>query len=592
MRVGSRTANSSVATLKSLFPRIILKTFAFYGFSAWCFLQVYLWSSSADAQLEQVLRGRYVEERCERLRLALTEYRSHERPLLNERPIYLYTFHLLLACTQAVAHLYNDYDRVSIPITQRNSNSEVPPTLNHIRASLPKMIIAGLKRTAILTGCLPVVYLFLLRRTAWSWALYFAKLSWNFPRSASEPDTWIPPHFPYLIMRTLVSGSWLVICWQSANVFFSVFIGKEPLKRGRPLTEESKDPNGSLLTGLKAKKPEVKAFAFWELSLITQRLPERRKAIFNEIDRDSGATWSQVFSSTTEIIKTIAARIEASKAVMPAPEPATKALVKSEPVQPTIQTLPRLTSALKDEGVFAASPKATSHQDKFGEAFSSAAKSYGQSPDWTPKARARARLVFDRASAVILTPERKEKLLASDGFKLFSNAATAYKPENYSTVTQFLRSPLGQPLRQTFARRASRIVLGTPESSLCVIVDAVQSLTRLLVASLTEDQYGKVQTDVPSAIRLFTDTIMTTEAFVYNDLGVHWTDVNFASDRTPESQLKARKVPEVEFVLDALRSGLKDLLTSFKPYLQDINIQGKDLRLARAAAGIDGDEQL
>lgn len=425
--------------------------------------------------------------------------------------------------------------------------------------------------------------------------MYFAKLSWNFPRSASEPDTWIPPDFLYLIFRSFFTGSLLVICWQCANLFFSVFIGKEPLKRGQPLTDEAKDPNGSLLTGLKAKKPAVKAFALWELSLITQRLPERRKAIFNEIDRDSGATWSQVFSYTTEVIKAIPARIEASKAISaptPAPEPATKALVKSEPVQPTLQTLPRLTGPLKDEGVFAASPKATSRQDRFGEAFSSAAKSYGQSPDWTPKARARARVVFDRASAAILTPERKEKFLASDGFKLFSNAATGYKLENYPIIVEFLRSRIGQPLHQTFAQRASKIVLGTPESSLSAIVDAVESLKRLLVASLTEDQYGKVQTDVPSAIRLFTDTILTTEAFVYSELDVHWTDINFPSAGTPESQLEARKVPDIELVLDSLKGGLKDLLTSFNPYLPEIGIQGKELRLAKVAAGIDGEGPL
>lgn len=397
----------------------------------------------------------------------------------------------------------------------------------------------------------------------------------------------------YLIFRSFFTGSLLVVCWQCANLFFSVFIGKEPLKRGQPLTDEAKDPNGSLLTGLKAKKPAVKTFALWELGLITLRLPERRKTIFNEIDRDGGATWSQVFSYTTEVIKAIPARIEASKAVIsaptPAPEPATKALVKSEPVQPAIQTLPRLTGPLKDESVFAASPKGTSRQDRFGEAFSSTARSYGQSPDWTPKARARARLVFDRASAAILTPERKEKL---DGFKLFSNAGTTYKLGGYPAIVEFLRSRFGQPFHQTFAQRASKIVLGTPESSLSAIVDSVESLKRLLVASLAEDQYGKVQTDVPSAIRLFTDTIMTTEAFVYSELDVHWTDINFPSARTPESQLEARKVPDVELVLDVLKSGLKDLLTSFKPYLRDIGIEGKELRLANAAAGIDGEEPL
>lgn len=61
MHIGSRTSNSSLATLKSLFPWQILQTFGWYIFSAWWFSEVYIWSSPADAQLEQVLRGRYVD---------------------------------------------------------------------------------------------------------------------------------------------------------------------------------------------------------------------------------------------------------------------------------------------------------------------------------------------------------------------------------------------------------------------------------------------------------------------------------------------------------------------------------------------------
>ncbi|KAJ5172423.1 hypothetical protein N7492_005016 [Penicillium capsulatum] len=595
MHLGARTGNSSIATLKWLFPMQIIQTFGWYLFSAWWFTEVYIWSSPADAHLEQVIRGR-----------------SHERPLLNERPIYIHTFHLLLACVQAVAHLYNDYDRISIPITQQTTNKDddrihpVPPTMKHIQDGLPRMIIDGLRRSSIAVVGFPLLYQILLRRTAWSWSMYFAKLVWNFPRSASEPDTWLPPNVLQLVIRTFFSGSLLVICWQSANLSFSVFIGKEPLKRGQPLTEEAKDPNGSLLTGLKSKKPVVKAFALWELSLITQRLPERRKAIFNEIDRDGGATWSQVFESTTEVIKSISARIAASKAVMSAPEPTpkptTQALAKLEPAQPVVHTLPRLTSPLNDESVFVSSPKGTSRQDRFGEAFSSAAKSYGQSPDWTPQARARARLAFDRASAVILTPERKDKLLSSDGFKRLSNVATTgFNQVIYPHILGFFSFPIQQPFIQTFAQRASSVVLGTPESSSGPILDAVESLTRLLIASLAEDQYGKVQSDVQSAILLFTNTIVTTETFVYSELEPHWSDIRFSgpprnrglsASRMREIELSGRAVPDVEVVLGALKNGLKDLLTSFNPYLRDIGLQGKDLRDAEKAAGINEEEHL
>ncbi|KAJ6031215.1 hypothetical protein N7540_001947 [Penicillium herquei] len=579
MHLGSRTTPSSLSTLRYLFPLQVAQTFGWYLFSAWWFTEIYVWSSTTGAHLEMVKRGR-----------------PHERPHLNERPIYIHTYHLILACVQSVFHLYYDYDSVPIPVVKRAQNADdqrthpVPPTSKHIKSILPQMIITGLTRSAIVAGVTPVVYQLFLRQSAWSWSLYFAKLFWNFPRSASEPDSFLPPGFLFLIVRSLVSGSMLVLCWQSTNLFFSVFIGKEPLKRGQPLTMEAKDPNGSLLNGLKAKKPIVKAFALWELGLISQRLPERRKAIFNEIDRDNGTTWSQILECLLEVIKDITARIDASKAPAPVPKQSNPAPA----FQPTLQTLPRITDAPKSENVFAASPKASSRQDKFGEAFGAAAKSYGQSADWTPQARARARQVFDQASSAMLSPERKQKLIASsEELKLLAAGPPAtYKPENvHPVLAQFLRSPIGQPIRQSYARRATNIVLGSPDSSLTAIVDAVDSLTRLLVASLAEDQYGKVQADVPSAVRLLTDTIVSLEGFVHQGgLDAHWTDVNFPPSSNPTAQAEARRVPEVELVLDTLKSGLTDLLSAFKPYLRDIGLSSKDLRLAKEAAGIDAEE--
>lgn len=453
------------------------------------------------------------------------------------------------------------------------------------------MVVTGLTRSAAVAGLLPVVYPLLFRQTAWSWSLYFAKLFWNFSRSSAQPSTLLlTPSFVPLLIRTFFSGSFLVVLWQATNVFFSVFIGKEPLKRGQPLTAEAKDPNGSLITGLKAKKEIAKAFAFWELSLISRTLPERRKTIFNEIDREGGSSWSQIVTSLTSVIKAVPDRIEASKAPAPGSKPS------AQTAQPTLQTLPRLTEAPKTDNIFAIAPKATSRGEKLGEAFSSTAKSYGKSSDWTPMARARARQAFDQASSAMLSPQRKQKLLAtSKELKLLTGGpSVTYKPEDvHPIIAQFLRLPIGQPLRQSFAQRASNIVLGAPESSLTLIVDAVDALTRLLIASLAEDQYGRVQTDVPSVIRLFTETIVALEAFVHQGgLDAHWTDVYFPPSSNPEAQEEARKIPSVELVMDSLKSGLGDLLESFKPYLRDIGIEGRDLRLAKEAAGVDAEEDL
>jgi hypothetical protein len=60
LHLGSRTTTSSIATFRHLFPLQVAQTFGWYLFSAWWFTEIYLWSSSAEAALEMVKRGKYV----------------------------------------------------------------------------------------------------------------------------------------------------------------------------------------------------------------------------------------------------------------------------------------------------------------------------------------------------------------------------------------------------------------------------------------------------------------------------------------------------------------------------------------------------
>ncbi|KAL4740319.1 nucleoporin protein Ndc1-Nup [Aspergillus similis] len=573
MHIGSRTTGSSFNTFQYLFPLHVIQTFGWYIFSAWWFSELYKWSSPISAHLEWVKRGS-----------------PHERATLNERTIYIYTYHLLLAVAQSLAHLYNDYDRVPIAITDKpvdgadQKTHPIQPISKRLQEGLHHALREGLFRSTVVALVCPVVYVFFLRRRAWSYTMSLAKLFWDFPRSAADPPSLILPVKPLLIARTIFSGALLVLCWQTTNLFFSIFLSQEPLKRGRPLTSEAKDPNGSLLNGLKAKKETVRAFAFWELCFISQQFPDRRKAIFNDIDREGGSAWTQILQSATEVIQGISTRINEQKSG-PARSKPSPAETKSEP---TLRTLPRLTDPVKEDNIFVPSPKSTTTNGRLGEGFSSTLRSLGESPDWTPKARARARDVFDRASSAVLSPERKQRLLSSSqDFKLLTGASST-RPENiHPFLAQLLRSPIGLLIRQTFARRLSGIVLGTPTASLSSIIDAIESITRLLIASLKEDPYGKVQADVPAIVRLFTETLTTLDTYAHVELDVHWTDAAFPPSNDPAAQAAARRVPDVELVIDSLRASLKSLLTAFSPYFKDVGLVGKELRLAKGAAGFD-----
>ncbi|EEP80745.1 predicted protein [Uncinocarpus reesii 1704] len=526
----------------------------------------------------------------------------YERARLNEKPIYLHCFYFLLALTQATFHLYYDWDQLVIPIAKRSEKSDdlrthpLEPPLPRFTKSVPKMFVHAVVQSGITAVVGPLVYTMLLRRKAWNFTLYFARLFWHFSKSAEDPPGIIPPIHITLLLRSACSGTLLIMLWQTSNLLFSVFLGRAPLKKGLPLTNTAKDPNGSLINGLKAKKAPVLTFALWELCLISQQFPDRRKGIFNDIDRAGGSAWSQVFAATSDVIKGINSRITQFQSPTPAgttvPTTETKEVKQAASDTGSIQTLPRLTLPPKEDNIFLTMPRGNTRPEKFEAAFGSVAKSYGHSPDWTPSAKAKARQLFDRASSIMLSPAQKRRITESaQELKLLTSptASTAQAGNSAPTIHPLLqwafRSRLGAPFRKPYARRLRQIVLGSPFEQTAPLVDATEALTKLFIASLTEDQFGKVQNDVPTVVRLFTETILTLESFVSEKgLNIHWTDVEFPINASEAARKNARRVEEVELVLCTLRTGLSELLTAFRLYLREVGVVGKDLQLAKQAA--------
>jgi len=61
-----------------------------------------------------------------------------------------------------------------------------------------------------------------------------------------------------LVAQFAAEGTLLVLLWEFVNKAFDVYIAQEPLKNNKPITSDSKDPNGTLLNGLKSKKETAK----------------------------------------------------------------------------------------------------------------------------------------------------------------------------------------------------------------------------------------------------------------------------------------------------------------------------------------------
>lgn len=213
-------------------------------------------------------------------------------------------------------------------------------------------------------------------------------------------------------------------------------------------------------------------------------------------------------------------------------------------------------------------PPPSSRREMVEKKVGSFAKSIGNNPPssngnpLSPKTQQ----YLEAARNKLLTPEQQQAI------------TPAHVQSQFNTyMTRFLQSWFGQPFRQTFARRVQSIVFGQPYSELTLIVDAVESLTNLATASIKEDAYGKVAKDIPLIIRTFILTNQAMERFTAT-LPVHWTDVHFSEDQ--------RQAEDVLIVLSALRNGLQKLVQTFGGFSAELGIEVKDLRVAKAIAGM------
>ena len=288
-------------------------------------------------------------------------------------------------------------------------------------------------------------------------------------------------------------------------------------------------------------------------------------SIFSDIDRAGGATWTQVMQACLAMIEGVRNRISDFENPQPAPT--------QQQQQPNVQSLPRLSAPLRQESVLTNSPAPTNSRERIESTVGTVTKSLGQSrPSQQP--------------TLSLSPRAKKYLGVARDRLLTQKQQEAVSPAGFTATVnyylmQFLRSQFGGPFRQTYRRRVCAVVLGTRYSDLVAIVDAVESLTCLAEASLKEDPFGIVCKDVPLLVRTFVNSITGTRAFAQR-LAIHWTDVDF-----DERSAGGREVEDVEIVVEALRKGLRTLLTSFGNYAFDIGLGVGEVNLARRVAGME-----
>ncbi|THV95142.1 hypothetical protein D6C91_05777 [Aureobasidium pullulans] len=526
---------STISTFESLWNYALSKntvlTCFWYTLSAFLFAELYIFSTAKDANLAWIDPGR-----------------SYERPRLNERPVLLRSQFLFLALAQSAIHLYKDYDLILLPQTP----SKISPIMQ-LKDEV-KNIAAHTAKLVSLT-CLfgPFFYFAVWRNLAWALAFKIGQTLFFLPKSTRPAGITNPMA---LIGRFVWAATLLVALWELSNRAFTIYTAQEPVKKDKPLTADSKDPNGSLIAGLRAKKEIPKTMAFWELAMITQKFENRRKTLFGELDRKGGSTWTQIANLCMVEIQSVSQRIQDSQgAVIPTPEQAPQPL----------KTLPRISSQpVREDAIFRPSPPPSTGLQAFENTVGMVARSYGQSHGATNPVSPRAQRLLEYGTDRILSKEQQEQFGRAN---MVNNAN--------GLIASIIRTPFGMPFRQVFARRINAVVFGVPYSTSTIIINAVKAICGLAVASLKEDNLGQVQKDISTIVRTLIITTQQIQLFVAK-LPPHWTDVDFNGNR---------QVPEVEALLQVLKDGLHEIVVTFGEYAGNLGLSRTEIALAKELAG-------
>lgn len=247
---GQRNTESPSETFqKYTLRKATFATIVFYAASAWFYGEIYIYSRTPKARLLYTEPGKL-----------------HERIKLNERPVYLRCLFISLAVIQAIVHLWKDYDKIEIPVMKpkKERKEEAPAATPPPRSTNPRQVLVQKVRTmatnagtiALATFFIGSIFYFIgLRQLIWKWHYWFARHLIALGKN-SKP-TGLPP-FMSLALMFVSEGTLLALLWQFTNTAFDLYITQEPLKKAKPITSDSKDPNGSLLNGLKSKKADVK----------------------------------------------------------------------------------------------------------------------------------------------------------------------------------------------------------------------------------------------------------------------------------------------------------------------------------------------
>jgi len=218
-----------------------VETIFSYTLSAVMFSFIYRWSLPEEAGLNFVT------------------YFLSDRARLNEKAVYFTAHFFLLGIGQGLAHRWWDQGRIMLGVAKPrkddgagNAKASTGTRANILVEHLPLILTQSINCAAVGFLLTAILYPISFRTFCWRMSLLIFRPIYTLPKTNLLPSS-LPYSFPSII-RTLYASFLLELIWTTCTVAFSIFMVKGPKKHDKPLSSESKDPNGSLVNGLKAKK--------------------------------------------------------------------------------------------------------------------------------------------------------------------------------------------------------------------------------------------------------------------------------------------------------------------------------------------------
>ncbi|GAA5984691.1 hypothetical protein JCM11641_004564 [Rhodosporidiobolus odoratus] len=485
---------------------------------------------------------------------------------VNERRILLGLLHVFLAAFATVQHVSTDRSQVKF---DDDTTLTIPARLS-ARAGQRFSAAARSTVTAVLSFWIGYI---LFRRPILRFFLVHIAGSW------ARPHLWSMMRYNgaysvTLAARALSSTLLHFLVWEAAHVCFEVY-ATQPMT----VSQFGSNPNQSLLSGLRSQDAYYQHFAYLELALLTLTDSTRRQAIFKDVKPGSttAGAWNEI---SRECLLLIGTELQRAKGRGALPRPAAASSASGYSGQQEQNESPNRTAVRNEDVFLRARP---SFFDKLAStAVSSSPSTLGSSPaaqalvaaSRGPAAEEAKQAVSTAVAATSSAISRVPSILQSSSLvpsSLISDkpSVPAILPDDVAPVVGFEQKVAkfvpGVWRNKLFAirmeSRAGRCVPRRRE-----VVRAVQALSNLICASLTEDPYGVAQRDIPKILEAFVRYLNVIDGLA--------SQLTVLAEETPggkEEQEKARHVVEREVgeVQTALRAGAKAILAEFGQYLGD-----------------------